>query len=233
MPHLSIQAPDFHQVADANLRHCTAFLGLLLTSSARLNCHTVLSASIEPGIIWEYPGPFPVTRLRYSFFASVGLHLHATKRHYFLLCIYFWNTPLSFYDGLILYIGVLMLSADYGIRWWNTVVYFRFIVTASLSPFSGTSDFGAEIIYVKITSWDILPASHKYIFPLLCQVSRFWLSGESFGFSYLHYSDLLICLCFSCILRLISCELQIVWSLPTLMMRKYRFIRKETGDCLS
>ena len=173
MPHLSIQAPDFHQVADANLRHCTAFLGLLLTSSARLNCHTALSASIEPGIIWEYPGPFPVTRLRYSFFASVGLHLHATKRHYFLLCIYFWNTPSSFFDGLILYIGVLMLSVDYGIRWWNTVVYFRFIVTANLSPFSGTSYFGADIMYVKITSWDVLSASHKYISPLLCQVSGF------------------------------------------------------------
>jgi len=45
-----------------------------------------------------------------------------------------------------------MLSVVYGIRWWNTVVYLRFIVTVNLSPFSGTSYFGEDIMYVKITS---------------------------------------------------------------------------------
>ena len=96
----------------------------------------LLSASIKPDVIWEYSGLFSVTRLRY-FFLPAWVYIYTQQRD----VIFTFRAPTfgiprrHSFDGPILYIGLLMLSADYGIRWWNTVVYFRFIVTANLSSF--------------------------------------------------------------------------------------------------
>ena len=83
----------------------------------RLNCHTALSASIKPSIIWEYSGLFPVTRLRYSFFLPAWVYIYTQT-----LFFPFVHLLLEYPIVILWRSHFVYWSADVVCRLWNPLV---------------------------------------------------------------------------------------------------------------